>query len=166
MRRSPLQKPDPKLDLVLERVVDVPRELVWEAWTQPEHVKAWFTPRPWRTIECEIDLRPGGIFRTVMQGPNDSAEVNNVACYLEILPNERLVWTDTLLPGWRPADGARFGMTVVIALESLGDQTRYCFACCVVLHLFSETLLHAIFIRRIWRSTRPRTGSRRTAWAP
>ncbi|MDT3687534.1 MAG: SRPBCC family protein [Pseudorhodoplanes sp.] len=125
MRKSPLQKPDPKLDLVLERVVDVPRELVWEAWTQPEHLKAWFTPRPWRTIECEIDLRPGGIFRTVMQGPNDSAEVNNVACYLEILPNERLVWTDTLLPGWRPADEARFGMTVVIGLESLGHQTRY-----------------------------------------
>lgn len=125
MRRSPLQKPNPKLDLVLERVVDVPRDLVWEAWTKPEHVKAWFTPRPWRTLECEIDLQPGGVFRTVMQGPDGGAEVTSVACYLEIVPNERLVWTDALLPGWRPADSAPFGLTAVIAMESLGTRTRY-----------------------------------------
>ena len=56
---------DPRLDLVLERVVDVAPELVWAAWTMPEHVKKWFTPAPWKTVDCEIDLRPGGIFRTV-----------------------------------------------------------------------------------------------------
>ena len=47
--------------------MDVPRELVWLAWTTPEHVKQWFTPAPWTTVDCEIDLRPGGIFRTVMR---------------------------------------------------------------------------------------------------
>ena len=125
MAKSPLQKPNPKLDLVLERVIDVPRNLVWEAWTQPEHVKAWFSPRPWRTLDCEIDLQPGGIFRTVMQAPAGGEEIKNVACYLEIVPNERLVWTDTLLPGWRPADSARLGVTVIIAMESLGSRTRY-----------------------------------------
>ena len=51
-----------KLDLVLERVVDVPRELVWAAWTKPEHIKKWFTPAPWTTVDCEIDLRPGRHF--------------------------------------------------------------------------------------------------------
>ena len=61
--------PDPQLDLVLERVVDVPRELVWKAWTEPEHVMKWFTPAPWTVTECEIDLRPGGIFRTTMRSP-------------------------------------------------------------------------------------------------
>ena len=60
---------DSKLDLVLERVVDVPRELVWAAWTKPEHIMKWFTPAPWTTVDCEIDLRPGGIFRTVMRSP-------------------------------------------------------------------------------------------------
>lgn len=125
MKTSPLPKPNPKLDLVLERVVDVPRNLVWEAWTQPEHIKAWFTPRPWRTVHCEIDLQPGGIFRTVMQGSDGGAEINNVACYLDVVPCERLIWTDTLLPGWRPAAGARFSMTAVIALEALGQMTRY-----------------------------------------
>jgi uncharacterized protein YndB with AHSA1/START domain len=60
---------NPRLDLLLERVVDVPPDLVWAAWTVPEHVKKWFTPAPWRTMDCEIDLRSGGIFRIVMRGP-------------------------------------------------------------------------------------------------
>src|SRR5262245_41418306 len=82
---------NPKLDLMLERVVDVPADLVWDCWTIPEHIKVWFTPRPWRTTECEIDLRPGGKFRTVMQGPE--GQVFDLAgCYLEIVPKQRLVW--------------------------------------------------------------------------
>ena len=84
----------------------------------------WFTPRPWRTTECEIDLQPGGIFRTVMRGPAGEV-MNNVGCYLEVVPKERLVWTDMLLPGWRPAGDAKFGFTAIIALEALGSQTRY-----------------------------------------
>ncbi len=44
-------KPDPKLDLVLERFVDVPRELVWKAWTTPKHMLPWFCPKPWTTTE-------------------------------------------------------------------------------------------------------------------
>ena len=83
---------DPRLDLLLERVVDVPPELVWAAWTVPEHVKKWFTPAPWVTINCEIDLRPGGIFRTVMRGP-EGQEINNIGCFLEIMPSRKLVWT-------------------------------------------------------------------------
>lgn len=118
-------KADPKLDLFLQRVVDVPSDLVWEAWTRPEHVKVWFTPAPWRTPECEIDLRPGGMFRTVMRGP-DGEEHHNMYSYLEVVPGRRLVWTDALLPGWRPAASARFFLTVIVELESLAkDQTRY-----------------------------------------
>ena len=86
-------KTDPRLDLVLERVVEVPPELVWKAWTEPEHLKRWFTPLPWTTVECEIDLRPGGIFRTVMRSP-EGQDHPNMGCYLEVVPNRRLVWTD------------------------------------------------------------------------
>lgn len=60
MSRSISYTPNPKLDLVLERFVDVPPRLVWAAWTQPKHVMRWFTPAPWKTVDCEIDLRPGG----------------------------------------------------------------------------------------------------------
>jgi uncharacterized protein YndB with AHSA1/START domain len=127
MTPSRLLTPDPKLDLVLERVIDVPRDLVWAAWTKPEHVSKWFTPAPWTVADCEIDLRPGGIFRTVMRSP-DGEESPNVGCYLEIIPNERLIWTDALLPGYRPSSNPNcFGgvFTAIITLESRGNGTRY-----------------------------------------
>ena len=84
MTTASIIKPDPKLDLVLERVIDVPRELVWTAWTTPKHLKHWFCPRPWTITECEIDLRPGGIFRSVMRSP-EGQEFPNIGCYLEVV---------------------------------------------------------------------------------
>ena len=117
-----LLKPDPKLDLVLERTVDVPRELVWAAWTKPEHIVKWFTPAPWSTTDCEIDLRPGGMFRTTMRSP-EGKDFPNIGCFLEVTLNERLVWTDALLPGYRPSEKPFF--TAVIALEKQGKGTRY-----------------------------------------
>jgi uncharacterized protein YndB with AHSA1/START domain len=115
-------KPDPKLDLVLDRVIDVPRELVWTAWTQPEHVMKWFTPAPWTVTDCEIDLRPGGIFRTVMRSP-EGEEFPNVGCFLEVVRNERLVWTDALLPGYRPSENPFF--TAIVTMEPRGKGTHY-----------------------------------------
>jgi uncharacterized protein YndB with AHSA1/START domain len=129
MNRSLVHVPDPKLDLLLERVVDVPIELVWACWTIPEHLKKWFTPAPWQTIDCEIDLRPGGIFRTVMRGP-EGQTMDNSGCFLEIVPPEKLVWTGALGPGYRPRSAAMmrqvpFLMTAVISLSAEGAGTRY-----------------------------------------
>ena len=95
-------RPDPELDLVLERVVDVPPRLVWEAWTRPEHLRRWFVPRPWEIVRCEVDLRPGGAFSFTMRSP-EGQEFPHTGCYLEIVPGTRLSWTDVLLPGFRPA---------------------------------------------------------------
>lgn len=122
MTPSRLWKPDPKLDLVLERVIDVPPNLVWAAWTKPEHVVKWFCPAPWSVSDCEIDLRPGGVFRTIMRSP-DGKEFPNLGCYLEVVPNERLVWTDALLPGYRPSEKPFF--TAIITMEPRGAGTRY-----------------------------------------
>jgi uncharacterized protein YndB with AHSA1/START domain len=125
-----IHQPDPGLDLVFERVVDIPKELVWAAWTTPEHLKKWFTPAPWKTVDCEIDLRPGGIFRTVMCSP-EGQNFPNIGCYLEILQNQRLVWTNALAPGYRPVtqqfdNCGGFSFTAVISLESSGNgQTKY-----------------------------------------
>ena len=125
-----IHRPDPKLDLLLERIVDVPRELVWRAWTTPEHVKQWFTPAPWTTVDCEINLRPGGIFRTVMRSP-EGQTFPNVGCYLEIIENERLIWTNAVAPGYRPNEspaacpGDPFYFTAVISLEPHGNGTKY-----------------------------------------
>lgn len=122
MTRRPPYQFDPKLDLVLERVIDVPRELVWRAWTEPEHLKKWFTPAPWKTIDCEIDLRPGGMFRTVMLSP-EGQEFPNLGCFLEVVPQEKLVFTDALTPGYRPADKPFF--TAIVLLEAQGSGTKY-----------------------------------------
>ena len=115
---------DPNLDLVLERVVDVPRYLVWEAWTKPEHLKVWFCPKPWCVSECEIDLRPGGIFRTTMRSP-DGMEFPNIGCYLEVVPMERLTFTSALLPNFRPAPAGDLPFTAIVTMETQGAGTRY-----------------------------------------
>ncbi len=120
---------DPALDLVLERSVDVAPALLWRGWTTPDLLVRWFTPAPWTTVACEIDLRPGGLFRTVMRSPLGD-DYPNLGCYLEVLPNERLVWTNALGPGFRPAlppDGASvdFKFTAVISLQAEGAGTRY-----------------------------------------
>lgn len=123
---------NPKLDLMFDRVVDVPRDSIWLAWTTPEHLKKWFTPAPWKTVDCEIDLRPGGIFRTTMRSP-EGQEFVNVGCYLEVMKGERLVWTNALTPGFRPADASAgrtvdrgfFAFTAVISLEVHAKGTKY-----------------------------------------
>jgi uncharacterized protein YndB with AHSA1/START domain len=122
---------DSKLDLAFHRTVDVPKELIWKAWTQPQHLMPWFCPLPWKTIVCEIDLRPGGLFRTVMQSPEGQTFPND-GCYLEVIENERLSWTNALLPGFRPIAGViqpestvDFKFTATIHLESFDKRTRY-----------------------------------------
>ncbi|MEO7774334.1 MAG: SRPBCC family protein [Steroidobacteraceae bacterium] len=119
-----------ELDLVLERIVDVPREAVWKAWTIPARLMQWFTPVPWKTVACEIDLRPGGVFSTTMQSPEGQL-FPNLGCYLEVIENERLVWTNSLGPGFRPLalpSGQTCGdlyLTAILTLASTGKGTRY-----------------------------------------
>lgn len=116
------QKPDPQLDLVFERSVDVSPALVWAAWTIPEHIKKWFTPAPWKTVDCEIDLRPGGMFRTTMRSP-EGVDYPNTGCYLEIVENQKLVWTDALGPGYRPANNPF--MAAMLTFEPHDKGTKY-----------------------------------------
>ena len=123
MTQSTPPKPDPKLDLVLERVVDVPQALVWEAWTKPEHLKKWFTPAPWTIAACEVDLRPGGLFRVDMRSPDGKESSDIRGCYLDVIPQERLVWTDALTAGYRPS--AKPFITAIITFAAAGAGTRY-----------------------------------------
>jgi uncharacterized protein YndB with AHSA1/START domain len=120
---------DPQRDLVLERVVDVAPERVFAAWTRPELMKRWFTPKPWETTAAAIDLRPGGVFSTTMRGP-DGTESSGDGCILEVVENRRLVWTSAMGPGYRPlsqaeAAAAPFLFTAVITMEPEGAGTRY-----------------------------------------
>jgi uncharacterized protein YndB with AHSA1/START domain len=118
---------NPQLDLVFERFIDAPKRLVWEALTKPEHVKEWYMPRQWgRVAHCEMDVRPGGIFRIDI-AVGDGREVPNLGCILDVVPMERLVWTSMLFPGYRPAVFDDIPITAIITMESVGEGTRYVF---------------------------------------
>ena len=126
------QQVDAKLDLVFERIVNLSPERIWQAWTEPKHIVHWFTPAPWKTIDCEIDLRPGGIFSTMMQSP-EGQNFPNVGCFLELVKNRKLVWTNALEPGFRPAnlatfegaDCGKFAFTAEVSMAPHADGTRY-----------------------------------------
>lgn len=113
---------DPTLDLVLTRDIAAPRPILWQCWTDPRHLPQWFVPRPHRVVDCRLDLRPGGACNTTFDV--DGQIMENKGVYLEIVPEERLVFTDTYTEGWKPAPEPF--MTAIITFADLpGGGTRY-----------------------------------------
>jgi uncharacterized protein YndB with AHSA1/START domain len=113
----------PKYELSLTRVIDAPRNKIFKAWTTPELVKQWFAPLPWTTPHIEMDLRPGGANLFVMADP-DGNEFPNRGVYLEVVENEKLVFTDAFTSAWVPS--AKPFMVGTITLEDLGSgKTKY-----------------------------------------
>jgi uncharacterized protein YndB with AHSA1/START domain len=118
---------DPKLDFAIERFIDAPKRLVWEALTKPEHLKEWYMPKAWgRVSRAELDLRPGGIV-SITIAVGEGREVPNLGCVLEVVPMERLVWTSMLFPGYRPAVFDDIPITAIMTMETAGTGTRYVF---------------------------------------
>ena len=109
-------------ELVLTRLIDAPREKLFRAWTEPELMKQWFCPRPWTTPVIETDVRPGGSSYILMRGP-DGTEMPNRGVYLEVVKNERLVFTDAYTSAWVPS--AKPFFTGIITFEDEGGKTRY-----------------------------------------
>jgi uncharacterized protein YndB with AHSA1/START domain len=118
---------DPKLDFAIERFIDAPPRLVWDALTKPEHVKEWYMPRAWGSVAyCEMDVRPGGIFRIDI-GTADGRAVPNVGCILEAVPQKRFSYTSMLFPDYRPAVFDDIPITAIVTMEAEGTGTRYVF---------------------------------------
>lgn len=109
-------------DLVLTRLIAAPREKLYRAWTDPALLKQWFAPLPYTTPHAELDVRPGGASLVVMRGP-DGNEFPNRGVYLEVVENERLVFTDAYVGAWEPS--AKPFMTVILTFEEEGGGTRY-----------------------------------------
>ena len=118
-------------DLVLERTLDAPIDLVWLAYTDPEHLKQWFAPKPYEITECELDLRPGGVFRIRMVGPDGFDTGHGTpGCVLEVVEGKKLTWTSALGPDYRPnemGEGCEsFPMNAVVTLADAGNvKTAY-----------------------------------------
>lgn len=79
-------------EIVLSRTYDAPRELVWQAWTRPEHMAKWWGPNGFTTTTSEMEVRPGGVWRFVMHAPNGT-DYPNLAEYTEVVEPELLVYT-------------------------------------------------------------------------
>jgi len=115
-------QPTSDRELVLTRLIDAPREKVYRAWTEPELLKQWFAPNPYTTPKAELDVRPGGATFVVMRDPNGN-EMPNRGVYLEVVKNERLVFTDAYIEAWQPSP--KPFMTVILTFEKEGGKTRY-----------------------------------------
>jgi uncharacterized protein YndB with AHSA1/START domain len=110
-------------DLVLTRVMDVPREKLFRAWTEPELMKQWFAPLPWTTPHVEVDPRAGGTSMFTMRSP-EGQDYPNSGVYLEVVKNEKIVFTDAYTKAWEPS--AKPFFTGIITFEDLGGgKTRY-----------------------------------------
>ncbi|MBI5094947.1 MAG: SRPBCC family protein [Candidatus Hydrogenedentes bacterium] len=79
-------------EIVLTRVLDAPRELVWKAWTDPNHVAQWWGPNGFTNTIHEMDVRPGGVWRFIMHGP-DGVDYPNRIVFIEVARPERLVYS-------------------------------------------------------------------------
>lgn len=113
---------DPETDLVLTRDINAPRALLYKCWTTPEHLVHWFVPKPHKVTACDLDVRPGGKCNTTFDV--DGTEMQNNGVYLEVIPNEKLVFTDTYTEGWKP--NPEPFMTAILTFEDIGNgRTRY-----------------------------------------
>lgn len=81
-------------DLIIERLLDAPRELVFQAWTDPEHVMRWWGPEHYTSPSCKIDLRVGGAYLFCMRSP-EGQDFWSTGVFREIVPVERIVYTDS-----------------------------------------------------------------------
>ncbi len=95
-------KENEEFTLEIERVIAAPRDVVWRCWSEPDLLMQWYCPAPWTVTSAEIDLRPGGRMNCVMQGPNEGERHEVVGCLLEVVPRERLTFTDGYSEGFIP----------------------------------------------------------------
>ncbi len=113
---------DPTTDLSFTRTLAVPRQLIWECWTDPKHIPNFFVPAPHKVAAVEVDLRVGGRFNTTFDVEGNLMENNGV--YLEVVPGEKLVFTDTYTEGWKPAPEP-FMTAILIFADTKDGGTSY-----------------------------------------
>ena len=131
-------------ELVITRIFDAPRHLVFQAWTEPGRVARWWGPQGFVTTYCDMDIRPGGRFRVCMRSP-EGAEHWKQGVYREVVAPERLVFTFA----WEDAGGKPGHQTLVtVTFAERGDKTE------LTLHqAVFETVEWCEEHRRGWTST-------------
>jgi uncharacterized protein YndB with AHSA1/START domain len=124
---------DPSRDLSIARVIRAPRAAVWDAWADPRSLEQWWTPAPTECRVVTLELAAGGGFVTQMREPGAPFVPHMDACFLEVVERERIVFTNLLTGGWRPA---RQGF--VSAVLSFADHDEGTLYAAHVLHAGAE----------------------------
>ena len=114
---------DPELDLTISRIIRAPRPAVWHAWTDSASFEQWWIPAPARCRVQEMDLRPGGALVTRISEDGGEFVPHLSGCYLAVDELERIVFTNALVGGWRPAEHPF--MTAVVTLRDHPLGTDY-----------------------------------------
>lgn len=114
---------DPELDLEISRLIRAPRPVVWAAWTDPARFEQWWIPAPTKCKVVDMDLRPGGAFVTRMSENGSDFVPHLSGCFLDIVDGERIVFTNVLTGGWRPAEQGF--MTAIITLRDRPTGTEF-----------------------------------------
>jgi len=115
-------------ELILTRIIDAPRDKVFRAWTEPELLKQWFAPLPWTTSKAETDTRAGGASLIVMRSPEGN-EFPSRGVYLEVVQNERLVFTDAFTKDWEPSE--KPFMTLILTFEEIEGKPDILRGCAI-----------------------------------
>ncbi|WP_454848018.1 SRPBCC family protein [Rhizobium binxianense] len=117
------RSPNPNLDLTISRIIKAPRAAVWSAWTEPSSFEQWWIPAPARCRVAEMDLSPGGAFVTEISENGGDFMPHISGCFLAVDEMERIVFTNALVGGWRPAEQPF--MTAIITMKDHPEGTEY-----------------------------------------
>ncbi len=116
---------NPDLDLGIERLIRAPRKTIWDAWTDPANLAQWWVPAPAHCRVERLDVRPGGAFVTQISDDGTAFAPHLDACFLFVEPFERIVFTNAVDSGWRPARPEPVVMTAEIVLADHPEGTDY-----------------------------------------
>lgn len=121
-----------KNGLTITRIFDAPKELVWKAWTDPEHIKQWWGPKDYTSPSCAVDFRIGGKMIFCMKSKTDGMEIWSTGVYKEIVPYKKLVFTDcfadekgNVVPSTHYGmEGIPLEMLITVTLEDYEGKTK------------------------------------------
>jgi uncharacterized protein YndB with AHSA1/START domain len=111
-------------ELTIARQIAAPPAAVWDAWRDPAKLEKWWIPAPLACRVDQLDLRPGGGFVTRMREGGGDWQPHLDGCFLEAVPNERLVFTTVMTEGWQPAE-PWLAMTAILTFEAKDGGTLY-----------------------------------------
>lgn len=110
-------------DLTVHRIIKAPRSAVWAAWKDPKQLEKWWAPAPIVTVSTKHEFNAGGAFGTIMR-MGDGTSFDGEGCFLQVVENERIVWTSALRGGWRP-NKDEMPFSAIVTLEDHSEGTKY-----------------------------------------